>query len=73
MNDTTTTSEVNRFRKRAAELEASLRRIWDIANHAPVATKAEQTIADIMREVGYHVALSPEVRRGVAPALTPPK
>jgi len=39
-----------RARKRESKMEAALRRIYDFAEHAPVATKAEQVIANIQRE-----------------------
>jgi hypothetical protein len=39
-----------RARKREAQMEAALRKIYELAQHAPVATKAEQVIADIQRE-----------------------
>jgi hypothetical protein len=39
-----------RTRKRESQMEAALRKIYDLAQHAPVATKAEQVIADIQRE-----------------------
>jgi hypothetical protein len=36
-----------RARKREAQLEAALRKIYDLADHAPVAARAERVIADI--------------------------
>ena len=39
-----------RARKRESQMEAALRKIYDLAEHAPVATKAEQAIADIQHE-----------------------
>jgi hypothetical protein len=39
-----------RARKRERRMETALRKIYDLAQHAPVATKAEQVIADIQRE-----------------------
>jgi hypothetical protein len=39
-----------RAKKRASQMETALRKIYDLAQHAPVATKAEQVIADIQHE-----------------------
>jgi hypothetical protein len=36
-----------RGRNREAQMKAALRTVYDLADHAPVATKAERVIADI--------------------------
>jgi hypothetical protein len=36
-----------RIRRREAQLEVALRKVYDLADHAPVAGKAERVIADI--------------------------
>jgi hypothetical protein len=41
--------------RRNAELEEALRRIWHLAQHAPVARQAEKTLGAIQREVSAHV------------------
>lgn len=40
---------------RVAELEKALRKVWDLAQHAPVNRPAESVLGAIQREVSAHV------------------
>lgn len=42
-------------RDRVAELEAAMNEIWEMAQHAPVASRAEKTICAIQAKVRQHV------------------